>query len=538
MFLDVIIFPLFIAIIAVFGLSFIKKIGLIYEYNDQLLKPYVILIFGVFYLGFISLVFNFFSGINTSYFYMVITGTFLFSCTLLSKKDIKQIRNLAVFSILFVPLVANMPYNYDGGLYHLPHQNWIREKEIVFGLANFHGRFGFSSFQEYIQAPLWINNSFKLLAYYIGVFIISFLVFIYCCIVSENKHTRTLAVFVALNLLIFSKYLSFHYTSTDTTSGLLFIITFILGLNVLVNYTNARENDTSNINFDLFVFLVFASMTFALKASTILICIWALIVIAVLVVGKSLSVWQCFKVSSIPIIFITVFLLKGIITTGCLLYPLTSSCLQTKWSAYENAAIDAQWITAWARHPRSGLSSLENWNWLSAYWIPAHKDFIIMILLSAMVSTIILVVSKKNLTVVRTNNAVSLAGLSVIVVSLVIWFFKAPDPRFGSGIFALLFPLILVYVFGIFQDGNKRTWHNIAVTLVVLLTLKFGNFDRIEFEELTVFNHLKVPNIAVVTDPKFGVRPLSGDQCWLIKECSPYDRPNLNSFGRFSMFSH
>ena len=536
MFLDFFIFPIFIIIIAVLGSSFIKKIGLVYSLNDQLLKPYATLMFGLFYLGFISLIFNFFSGVNNSYFFILVTGIFLFSCMFLSKKDVKQIRNVAVFSILFVPLVSNMPYSYDGGLYHLPHQNWIREKEIVFGLANFHGRFGFSSFQEYIQAPLWINNSFKLLSYYIGVFLISFLVFIYYCIVSENHYTRTLTAIVALNLLIFSKYLSFQYTSTDTTSGLLFIMTFILGVNILINFSNNRVNFASNINIDLFVFLIFASMTFALKASTLMIGVWAFIVIAVLVSRNSISILQCIKVSSVPLIFITIWLLKGIITTGCLLYPLTASCIQTKWSAYKNAAIDAQWITAWARHPRSGLSSLENWNWLSTYWIPAYKDFIIMILLSAIVGTIVVMALKHKLTVVRKHIAVSAVGLSVIVLSALIWFFKAPDPRFGSGIFALLFPLILVNLLGIFNGGTKRMWHNIAVALVVLLTLKFGNFHSIEFGELTMFDHLTVPKIEVMTDPNFGVRPLSGDQCWLIKECSPYDRPNLNRFGKFSIF--
>ena len=40
-----------------------------------------------------------------------------------------------------------MKVGYDGLLYHLPHQNFVKDYKIIFGLFNLHERFGIISFQ-------------------------------------------------------------------------------------------------------------------------------------------------------------------------------------------------------------------------------------------------------------------------------------------------------------------------------------------------------------------------------------------------------
>ncbi|MFC1680799.1 hypothetical protein ACFL1S_03270 [Pseudomonadota bacterium] len=132
-------------------------------------------------------------------------------------------------ALLVAPFAAQMPPGYDAGLYHLPHQLWLRSEPIVIGLANFHGRFGFGSLLEYIPAPFWINESYKLLSYFQAAFLVFFLLLLlYAAQTSRSRHLL-LVLGVLLNIAVFHDYIPRIYTSSDLPAGLLFAATFVYG---------------------------------------------------------------------------------------------------------------------------------------------------------------------------------------------------------------------------------------------------------------------------------------------------------------------
>ena len=59
--------------------------------------------------------------------------------------------------MIFILLLESNVYRPDAGLYHLPYINILNDEKIIFGLSNFHFRYGHISIIQYLSA---ISNNF------------------------------------------------------------------------------------------------------------------------------------------------------------------------------------------------------------------------------------------------------------------------------------------------------------------------------------------------------------------------------------------
>ena len=105
---------------------------------------------------------------------------------------------------------------YDGGLYHLPHQNLIKHEKIIFGLGNIR-RFGFGSINEYISSLLWIKENLIFLKFIQGTY---FLIFF--CFIIENVKKLNINIKIILPIIfllpLLQRYFTLAYTFTDITT--------------------------------------------------------------------------------------------------------------------------------------------------------------------------------------------------------------------------------------------------------------------------------------------------------------------------------
>ena len=143
-------------------------------FNIKLFTFYPII--ALFYIGNLSFLINFFTNINSELF---IFHLFIFVLLNLNKKlHIEfNVHNLALFFSLFFVLGLSSystGFGYDAGLYHLNFQKILRSEKIIFGLTNFHSRFGFSSIYDYIGAIFWLKKNFIALHYLNLTFIVFF----------------------------------------------------------------------------------------------------------------------------------------------------------------------------------------------------------------------------------------------------------------------------------------------------------------------------------------------------------------------------
>lgn len=536
MIIDLFLFPAFVVLLCLVGLGFGGSARVLLRTPTAELPAFSLSLFGLFSIGFVSLLLNFVTGVNGAIYYLALLPFIAIGLFSLNKENVRAFKIIALIAVLITPLAAYMAPGYDGGLYHLPHQKWIRDEAIVVGLANLHGRFGFSSFQEYIDAPLWVRDHFKLLSYVQASFFVSFLVFIYQSISSGPALLRAITALIAINLVIYNKYIPWLYCSTDPAAGLVFAICFLLGLNLLIqrdDYSLSRVGvsakpgaakiDNSTL---LFIFLMLAVMSVTLKPSSVLIAVWVVVVVVQLLRLGWVKPARLAVISVLPILFLVFWLLRGVLTTGCLLYPASWSCLGVVWSAKAKAINIANMVTAWARHPHSGLSSLEGWSWLWNYWLQAHKGFLVGLGLASAAVLIVGALARSYFQFERNHGKVVVSGIVVIFLVLALWFLKAPNPRFGIGAFLLAAPLVAVFVFGAPVNGNLKVWRMIGIVLVGLLILRNDGLGRTTLRRLMQYDPLSVPTVEVVPDKNFGVRPRNGDQCWLAKHCAPYGRPS------------
>ena len=106
-----------------------------------------------------------------------------------------SINNLLLL-ILTSLITFYMKVGYDGLLYHLPHQSFIKDYKIIFGLFNLHERFGIISLYGYISSLFWVGNDLKIISYLQGCFYF--------------------ILFYSLKNYIFDKLYKFHLSSVQS----------------------------------------------------------------------------------------------------------------------------------------------------------------------------------------------------------------------------------------------------------------------------------------------------------------------------------
>ncbi|MET1414979.1 hypothetical protein ABVF61_22085 [Roseibium sp. HPY-6] len=468
---------------------------------------------GAFALGMIALVVNFFAGAANSFSYGIATALLIYGCCLVDRTTIRSVGLICLFAALCTPLAADMQPGPDGGLYHFAHQRWIREHEIIFGFAHLHARYGFSSFLEYINSLLWIGEAFKLLSYMSALYFVCLLSFIYFAINSKNNFIRILALFIGINLLIYDGYFIWKYGYADSAAGLTFALSILAGLYILVSETRENECRASQLS----AFFMLCAMAVALKVSSILVALWAVFVFATLLWRKQISTRRIPAILAFPAVFTLLWLLRGVITTGCLLFPVSWTCLTVPWHAKQEAILYSDLVTAWARHPHTGRSSLEGWSWLTDYWLEANASFLIYLSLAAVVIVLLAAMAHRFFATTRLQPAIAFALVGVIAVSLILWFLKAPTDRFGIGIFLIAVPVIALAIFGAPMLRTGPHLRLLSFILVILLANGQGGFS---IKGLSTFQMLTLPQTELVAHPVFGVHGKNpNDFCWAAKDC-------------------
>ncbi len=533
MLIDLLLFPLFALLILATGSGFLFLIRKPVCTEPQSLPLYIHLLAGLFAAGFVSLLVNFFLPVYHPVTYGILL---LLLVTGIVQMRFRKLRDLFIpglIILLFSPLVIFILEGPDAGLYHLPHQLLLRTEKIIIGLVNLHSRFGFSSVLEYINAPFWLpNHDFRLLVYTHLLFYTAFFLYLNSLLFHKDSFMRFISVITLLALLKENSYFYWSYGYTDSASGILFALAFFAGWDLIRNGPDHQKNPVFSFLF-LTVFAVF------LKLSSAVLVLWMATAGIILLFRYKVSLKHIVIYNLVFLIPVSLWILKNILTTGCLLYPASVTCTALPWSAPSAAENDSLWVTAWARHPGSGLYSLSDWSWFSSYWLPANYKFIKSLAettgLAAVLAFIIIAWnawSSRKLLLSSKEYFYNFAALVFLVAAGAFWFLKAPDKRFGGGIFLIMAPVIS----GFLVSGKVPIMDRIpkAVSALLLLFVVYslgagsgrvkGSLQNLSDEEWLYFK-VRAAEGRAVPHSVFGFQPQDGDRCHLVKHCYPYDRP-------------
>ena len=124
----------FLILISIFGYSYIFK-RLLLNKKDILIKN-LDLIYGIFFLYFISLIFHLFVPLEKISKFVIFVG--ILTSVIIYLKDKMRISLFKYFLVVF--LFSIIAYygknNVDSPLYHLQLVKWLTEFKLTFGLAN------------------------------------------------------------------------------------------------------------------------------------------------------------------------------------------------------------------------------------------------------------------------------------------------------------------------------------------------------------------------------------------------------------------
>ena len=445
-------------------------------------------LFGFILIGFISLTINFFYPLN-----LIINNTIfgiLFFISFINnyfhQNKIKLIKKIFCVSFfcyfLFIYSNVNNP---DALLYHLPYSKIVNEEKIIIGLANIHFRFGFISIFQYISS--FFNNSLlKENGVLMPIGLLASYFFIYCYRLFKNdfkKNSLRLKSYYTFLILIFSLYSFNRYSGYGNDAQT--HIFYFFGILYLLDFFIKKK--------DLLVFkklsLIFL-FTFLTKASYLITLIIPL-AIFILIRKKYIIIRSKFFLFSFFFIFF--WLMKGFLTTGCLIYPEEKTCFKNViWfdgSVEKVSAETEAWAKAWPQNLNRSLNQSEynkNLNW-SSTWFKTHFFIIIEKILPVLIFLFLNFLFfyftrclKKNYQ--NHNNKFYLLTLFISFMFVLMWFLKFPTYRFGiSFIYSfIIFSLYFIFIRKIDYIKIKK-YYNVFIFFIAIVTslILVKNVNRI-----------------------------------------------------------
>lgn len=475
-------------------------------------------IFGLFFLGNCLIIFNYFLPIKSFYVYLF---TFIILLINLNEKiDIKIIfSNISIkflISLILVISTFDINFHYDGGYYHIGHQFWIRESKLVVGFVNIFWAYGIGSIYEFISAFFWIGKNFYVLHLLNLIFLFIFFEFIYLHIINLKFSILKIPF---LFLILFSIFDNFGYqggrngylyiegiSAFDNPVAIVFFITALVYF-ILLNQDNIQANE---------IFLVTSLTLFLiqLKLSSVVILVY-LVFLTLRLLKNGKTIIQLLQINLLNAIFFFSWIIKNLLTSGCLIFPVSITCnFNFRWYI-KGSTLDYQNITT--TYSNSYKIGENFYLWTKNYLeIPINKTVLYNLLVSILIFLVIRVIFFK-----KNYNLNSKYLKYFIFINITYYIFTGPTPRYYIG----LVLIIISYLGMNLEFRYKKLFSNNF--LIFLFFISVLSLPRINSYKSLYLNNIEIsiPKVETEKIDDTWVTPVPGeDQCWNIQFCTPEKR--------------
>ena len=456
------------------------------------------ILIGYSFVGIIALVLHFFSNINDTISILIISCGLIIFCFNFSKLNKKEF----YFLITIVSLVSFIFFGYsdhpiDTNMYHHPYVSYLKSEKIIFAIANIQFRFGHISFLQYVQAL--VTNDLLHLISLASINIIFYICFIYYMtskIIRAKYFNFNFLIIILFSSFILIKFARYREYGNDLIP-LLVSIYFLIQLIEINQNKYFSKNELINISFPFVAFMFSHKISYT----------FGFLMFLPLFNLKIFNLIKKIQINYLIVFTLILFpwILKNLITTSCLAYPVEITCFSN--SIFELQGIaqpsKASWLTEiWAKgfidHPNWKELDLgkyaSGFNWVGT-WFQGHFLKILEItsplFLIILIFTFYLLINKKKFLTKksRVNKTGYLSFWIAIFIGLSIWFYKAPIFRYGSfyviSFIILSYVLILNYFFSEKKSKNLNFFKIIFVISLSFCLLK--NVIRISDSDLKLF---------------------------------------------------
>jgi len=401
--------------------------------------------------------------------------------------------------------------NLDYGIYHLQTIKWLTQSHIPWGIANLDGDFAnnsaWHSAAALLELPFMQQKS--------GLFMNGLLVFVHgltiFALLSRPSKTST-DLFWLGTVLIWPAFIQFPSVSPDMP---------VILLTLLCVYCLLRaEEDKCAADFNLQIACLLSCFATMVKLSAFP------LLLVVLVAG-----WHCgrARLQRLSIFLLWsggVWLTRNMLLSGCLLYPVSVTCLPVgNWAiSPQTADLGASWVRAFSRSPGAGLTVLQDNRWIVSWLHDSVHSYMIAIPL-----TLIVMGCAARLTHGRDQfSQMQKVCLTLMVIAVCFWIVSAPEPRFAYGYLVALGLLVSAESLMAWLPRSLSYLGIVAALSVGFIAVivrwpgfpinitTWGDIPRTPLETKTVLIQTTI------------YLPITTDRCWDAPlPCTPSLEPNL-----------
>ena len=467
---------------------------------------------GIFFLTIYSYFSNFFYA-HSIYHNLIIlfVGLILFYFSylkgLFSKKEIKFL--VILFSIIFISFLISKTHD-DFPYYHFPYTYYLTQSSSIIGIGSFNHGFRTPSSLFYFNSLFYLPI-IKYYLFHIGSAIIfGSAIYIFFSNIRESIKKKKINyiyyfdLFSLIFILVFFYRLSEHGTDRSAQILMFLIFTEIFRILILKKITI----------YEISILSILFSITISLKAFYFLYGLLLFPTLFIILKNNNFKVFLkkiCFnKAFYFSILLIILVLITNFFNTGCLIYPISTSCLLSfDWSIplkeidkmalhYENWSKAGMTPTFKVEDPSNYVKDL-NWinGWFNRYFLYKVSDFLLSLIVLTLVFrfTFFSNVKKK----ILFKKEILLIYLTLVIL-FIEWFINHPTLRYGGfSLIALLFFIPSSLVIESYGQRLKLLKKRTFIIILIGVTIfTFRNVDRIIQEN-------KKYNYNVFTNPYFNV---------------------------------
>jgi hypothetical protein len=385
----------------------------------------------------------------------------------------------------------------------MPYISILNENKIIIGLSNIHFRFAHTSIIQYICA-IFENSIFKDNGILVvpALLVSNFIVFLLKkTFYFLNKKEDLFKLFFIILLTSFSLYNFSNYSNYGNDApGHIY---FFLSILYFLNSKSFKNEDFNKI-------LILCTYAFLNK---IFLVISLLLPVIILIKYKKINYLKSIKIY-FSVFFIIIWLIKNILISGCLIYPVKELCftkifwLNEKEVIQENTSGEA-WSKGWSDQ-KGYIVDMYTYNkefaWVNT-WKKVHLKVIIKKILP-FIFLILFIISLKFLINNKYNNKIKISTkenrkkitilLFLSLLGLTAWFIKFPLYRYGVSYISTFIITVSIYIFYILNTNNflffnKNLYKNLVIIFFILFL--FINFKRIILNYNKEYNEYPWPRI-------------------------------------------
>jgi len=491
------------------------------EYILSTKKEIIYPIIGYMFSGNLLIILNIFFPLKSAFVYafLFLTVAFNFVNINIKIKDFLIFKN--IFFYLVIPSILiistyNVFFHYDAGFYHLNHQNWLRESNMILGFVNIFWAFGMSSIHEYVSSILWFENNFVSLHFLNLLFISFFYIFLSDNLISQKfKPLRNASLFI----FIFSILDNFGFNGgrngfiyiegvakQDIATAILFFYISLIGIFII-------SKEVKMTDFEIILFSLLALLTIQLKLNSVILFLLYLFVLYKQIKLRDSLRSILFTHLSV-FFFASIWIVKTFLTTGCLIFPLSLTCINSfDWYEGGSSVVFESISKESSLNYQIGTSF--------ALWLEKYLDYELYkgILLNFSLSLFFLILIKLIIFEKTKNSNYIYVFLFIYILSnLSYLLFFGPIPRYGIGIM-----MTIIGSLGLLSGEIKFQYKKIVAYTTIFLSVFFlvradsyksflGNDSLILFDPRPVAKYVQFNENWVIPD--------EGDQCWVNLKCT------------------